>query len=257
MITGCILALLVIIIVLFFMMPVYAEMVTSTYPTPGIYYHYLYLWGSLSDQNANHQLQYMNDLSLLPFVVIPGIVGLILVLGAMYCLISKFPRTKKIRPIELAWVVSGAWFFLALGCFSLTQVFPQFLVFTIAPGILVPSISPFLVGISLGILIFAYGHARGPWLIPPQTWNEVGKHVKLAQQLIALKTNCMGLDKSLEEISNVIGESSSSVKFKLHLGVMKRLIQGYFVEKGHLFHLSAVLVPFANMTENDQENIQD
>lgn len=211
------------------------------------YYQINFIWGTLSNMDEQHQL------GLLPGVGLPFFgVGWALLLSCTAYLLVKRVRLSKDHHTATAakaltiplWSVA-----VAIGfCLTATGYYLNQLGVPDMLNILGFELQSMMFAFSIAGILFAWRARAGPWLVPPSTWEEVGKqndyYRDAVYQVKNLHDAARDGEVSIDALVASQGRRIGAIRREIKDLVLRRFIDGKFTKHGEFFVLHKVNLGF-------------
>ncbi len=205
------------------------------------------IWGVLSDFNPQHELVLQDSPALFSCVA-----GVVLLVGCIiYLLVKRSNQVQDKTAIAKAFTVP-IWCFTSLAAaFTALSIFPR--VLTLNPTI-VP-IDLFLLNVTwllccIAGLVFSWRVRVGPWLVPPNSWDALGKRNPVFRDYAYKVKNLLDIGKegviSIDAVAVTWNCTTTEANRQIRDLLLHRYIDGKFVERGTAFSMLGVNLSFIN-----------
>jgi hypothetical protein len=211
------------------------------------YYQINFIWGTLSNINDQHQLGLWPGVGLAFF----GVGWALLLSCTAYLLVKRSWLSKKGHTAVSAktltvplWSAAVAFGF----CLSATGFYLTGLGAPDLPNILGFELQAATFAFSIAGLLFAWRVRAGPWLVPPSTWEEVGKQNDIVRDTIyqvkTLSDAARDGEVSIDALAASQGRSIGAIRREIRDFVLRRFIDGKFAKNGEIFIINKVNLGF-------------
>ncbi len=209
------------------------------------YQQFALLWGNINDLNPEHQLlctMHSGSTIVVACLVFLAGIGVYLVIKGI---LANRGGTTAAKPLTIP-LWGGA---IIYGLFFVSEGYIMYQVGRPVLGsIIVFMLHSLSMLVCIAGIIFAWRVRVGPWLMPPSSWEDVGKLREpfrdIVHELKDLHDSTRDGILVLDELAAKSGRSFNAMKHDLQELTRRRFIDGRFVRHGHEFLLKKVNLSF-------------